>query len=291
MIHSMTGFGRAENTLSGGGFSVEIRSLNHRFFEFSLKASPLLYSLEDRIRELCQRVLKRGKVSVGINEKKPSTGEAVTLDEDILKFYLSSARKLQKTFHLKDSLSVGELFTLPRLFTVEKKAEAPEKIWKVLKPVLEKAIHQMAASRAKEGKTLYKDLSGRIRRIETTLGTVEKHAANLPREHYEKLRERIRKLFEVKVEKEERLWQEAMLWAERSDVTEEIVRFKSHLGLFQEKMEKGREVGKELDFILQEMNRETNTLGSKVQDSGIAKEVVFIKAEIEKIREQIQNIE
>ena len=291
MIRSMTGFARRGVPQSKGGWNVEIRSLNHRYFEFSLKVPPALYSLEDRIREFCQHAVKRGKVTVNITESAGSSLEDVALDEEVLRFYLSAIRKIQKKFRLEGNLSVSDLLSLPRIFSVEKKWEAPEKFWPTLKPLLKRAVEVLQQSRAKEGKALSKDILERIAKIEKGLSRVESLAKNLPKEYYEKLRGRIQELFETKLAQNDRVWQEAVLLAERSDVTEEIVRFKSHLRLFRGKMEKEDQVGKELDFILQEINREVNTLGSKSQNTDISKEVVLIKAELEKIREQIQNIE
>ncbi len=291
MIRSMTGFARAVGTQRKGSWSVEIRSLNHRFFEFSLKIPPSLYGLEDRIRELCQSQIKRGKVTLSINEAEASDLEEVSLDEKVLRFYLSAIRKAQRQFHLQGSLSVSDLLSLPRIFSMEKKSEVPEKIWRSLKPTLEKALTSLSESRIREGKALARDLLMRIGKMEKGLTQIEGRAKKLPQEYYEKLRQRVQELFEAKVAGEERVWQAAALIAEKSDVTEEIVRLKSHLRLFREKMEQKGEVGKELDFLVQEMNRETNTIGSKAQDFGVSKEVVSIKAELEKIREQIQNIE
>lgn len=270
---------------------MEIRSLNHRYFEFSLKTPPSLYGLEDRIRELCQTQIRRGKVTISINEAEASDLEEVSLDEKVLGFYLSAIRKVQRRFRLEGSLSVSDLLSLPRIFSVEKKTEIPDKVWRSLKLPLEKALNRLLQSRIREGRTLSKDLLIRIGKIETGLVQIERRAKDLPREYYEKLRQRIRELFEANLAEEERVWQAAALLAEKADITEEIVRLKSHLRLFRDKIGKEGEVGKELDFLLQEMNRETNTISAKAQDFGVSKEVVSIKAELEKIREQIQNIE
>ena len=273
------------------GWGVEIRSLNHRYFEFSLKLPSSLYGLEDRIREFCQNRIRRGKVTVNINEANGNSSlEEVALDEKVLQFYLSAFRRVQRRFHLKGELALSDLLSLPRIFSVEKKADAPEKLWPALRPQLEKAVGLLLQSREREGRTLSKDLLSRIRKIEKSVLLIEARARKLPREHFERLRERIQELFK-NMASDERLWQEAVLLVERADFTEEMVRLKSHLGLFKEKMARGGEAGKELDFILQEMNREVNTLGAKGQDAGISQEVVGIKAELEKIREQIQNIE
>ncbi len=289
-IRSMTGFGRAANPPKKGGWSVEIRSLNHRYFEFSLKAPPSLYGLEDRIRELCQARLKRGKVMVSVSEANGSDLDGLSLDEKVLHFYVGSIRKIQRRFGLKGSISVSDLLNLPRIFSMEKKAEAPEKFWNSLRPSLEQALQLVTRSRIREGKVLAKDLLDRITRIGKNLDFIERRTKKLPQEYFEKLRARLKTIFENKAPEDARLWQETALLAERADVTEEIVRLRSHLRLFRDKMLR-EEAGKELDFILQEMNREANTIGSKAQDFDVSKEVIAIKAELEKIREQVQNIE
>jgi uncharacterized protein (TIGR00255 family) len=287
----MTGFGRAASRKKKGGWAVEIRSLNHRYFELSLKSPPALYGIEDRIRELCQSRIKRGKVMVNVNETDGIELEGLELDEEVLQFYLQAIRRIQRRFRLSGDLSVSDLLALPRIFSLEKKAVAPEKLWKALREPLEEALRKLVGSRVREGKALSKDLLGRIGKIERTLHRIEARTKRSPAECYEKLRGRIEELFREKPKNEERLWQEAAILAEKADVTEEVVRLKSHLQLFRSKVAKQEEVGKELDFLLQEMNREANTLSVKAQDFEISKEVVGIKAELEKIREQIQNIE
>lgn len=290
MIRSMTGFARAASPQKKGGWSVEIRSLNHRYFDFSLKAPPYLYGLEDRIREVCQSRIRRGKVMVNINELQTSGLEEVVLDEKVLRFYLSALRKIQRRFQLKGPPSLSDLLALPRIFSVEKRQGAPDKLWPSLKLPLEKALEFLLESRTREGKTLTQELLNRILGIEKRLAHIEARSKKLPQEYYGKLRERIREFVNGEVAQNERVCQEAALLAEKADITEEVVRLKSHLRLFREKIAKEEEIGKELDFLLQEMNRETNTLSAKGQDFGISKEVVSIKAELEKIREQVQNI-
>ena len=290
MIRSMTGFAQIRSRQKKGGFTVEIRSLNHRYFELSLRVPPSLYPLEDRIREACQNRIKRGKVTVNISEPDGSGLEEVTLDEEVLRFYLSAIRKMQQRFRLEGSIRVSDLLTLPRIFSVEKKGADPEKIWRSLRRLLEQTLDQLTQSKVREGKVLARDLLKRLAKIERGLLLIEHHAKALQGEYYGKLRERIRSLLEEK-SGDERVWREAAFLAEKADTTEELVRLKSHLHLFREKLKKEREVGKELDFLVQEMNREVNTLSAKAQDFGISKEVVSIKAELEKIREQVQNIE
>ena len=217
--------------------------------------------------------------------------EEVVLNEKVLQFYLSAVRKIQRRFRLEGKLSVSEMLNLPRIFSVQKQAPAPEKLWVSFKPLLEKALGRLSEARIREGKILAGDIRQRVRGIGQSLSRIEGRIRHFPQVHYEKIRRRIQNLFEGKEIPEERVWQEVALLAEKADVTEEVVRLKSHLALFQEKLAKEEEVGKELDFLSQEVNREINTLGAKAQDFGISKEVISMKAELEKIREQVQNIE
>ncbi len=291
MIRSMTGFARVRSSSPKGGLAIEIRSLNHRYFELTLKLPPFLYDLEDRVRGVCHGRIRRGKVNVSVSEAEASSLADVTLNEDALRFYLAAIRKLKRQVRLRDDLSVRDLLSLPQIFTVEKKGEAAERFWPSLRGLLEKALGKHEASRIREGKILARDLSGRIGKIEGQLAGIERRAGTLPQEFYEKLKRRIEELFKDSAADPERISREAAFLAERSDITEELTRLKSHLRFFREKLKGNREVGKELDFVLQEMNRETNTLGAKAQDFGISEAVVSIKAELEKLREQVQNIE
>lgn len=290
MIRSMTGFARAASRKKGA-WTVEIRSLNHRYLELSLKLPPSLYALEDRIRELCQSRIRRGKVTVTIMESEGNELEEVALDRKVVRFYLSAVRRMQREFRLKGEPTVSDLLSLPRIFSVEKKAADPNQLWKSLKRLMEGALGSLERSRLREGTVLARDLLARVGRIEKQLSRIEQRAKALPQEYYERVRQRIKALFQPGAGDEERAWREAALLAERADATEEVVRLKSHLRLFRDKLSGAREVGKELDFILQEMNREANTLGAKGQDFDVSKEIVSIKAELEKIREQVQNIE
>ena len=291
MIRSMTGFARVVSRQKKGEWSVEIRSLNHRYLELGLKTPPSLYGVEDRIRELCQGKIKRGKVTVNISEAESGRFEEVFLDEKVIRFYLAAIRKIQRRFQLKGEITLNHLLALPQIFSVEKKAAAPNQLWVSLRPVLEKALERLLASRIREGKGLCQELLGRLDHIEKELSLIGERVKKLPEEYYQKLRGRIQHLLGEELAQDQRVWQEAALLAEKADVTEESVRLKSHLCLFREKILKESEVGKELDFLLQEMHREVNTLGVKGQDFGVSKGVVSIKVELEKIREQVQNIE
>lgn len=291
MIRSMTGFARAVSQRSEGGLGVEIRSLNHRYLELTIKIPPSLSELEDRVRELCQSRIRRGKVTLAVSEADGGGLEAVTLNESVLRFYLAAIRNLERRLGLRADLSVRDLLGLPQIFSIEKKAGDPNRRWSSLKSVVGMALDRLEKSRLQEGRRLAEDILGRLGKIEKSLSGIEEHAKGLPQAYYERLRKRVQELLGDATVDPDRLSREAVIWAEKSDVTEEFVRLRSHIRLFREKLAGNREVGKELDFILQEMNREINTLGSKAQDFGVSKEVVSVKAELEKIREQVQNIE
>ena len=287
----MTGFARARSSTKPTDLSVEIRSVNHRYFELGLKLPPSLYDLEDRIRELCHQKIRRGKVNVFVGETESADLEAVVLNEKALQFYLSAILKLKKRYRLQDHFSARDILSLPQVFSVRKKAGDPEKLWPSLKKLFEKALTIHETSRVREGQTLAKDLLMRLGKIEKRVSEIEGKVKRNPKEIFERLKGRIGELIQPVEVDPDRISREVAFLAERSDVTEEIVRLKSHLCLFRDKLKENREVGKELDFILQEMNRETNTLGSKSQDFEISKTVVAVKAELEKLREQVQNIE
>jgi uncharacterized protein (TIGR00255 family) len=228
---------------------------------------------------------------VSITEIEENGLPQVALDEKVLRFYLLAIRKVQRRFRLKGEVSVTDLLSLPKIFSVEKRSQRPEAVWRSLRPILMKVLSSLNQSRIREGKILIQDILRRIQNIQTSVRRVEERSKNLSKEYHERLKSRIHELFGTSGVQEERIWQEAAFLAERSDITEELVRLNSHLGLFREKTVRGEAVGKELDFLLQEMNREVNTLSAKAQDFGVSKEVISMKAELEKIREQIQNIE
>ena len=292
MIRSMTAFARVSTPPRHGNWVVEIRSVNHRYFEFSVKLSPALFPLEGRIRDLIQAHIARGKVTAAISQENGKEGvQELSLDEKAVKVYQKAIQKLSRRFKLRQEVSVGDLLSLPQLFTIKKSEQDAEKTWPFLKRVLTKTIRSAVRSKETEGRKLAADIAGRLQKIGQVLRKIEGHAAGSTKRYYEKLVERIDQLFAEKEKDLDRFHREAAFLAERTDITEEIVRMKSHLQLFGNRLKSGTEVGRELDFLCQEMNREVNTMGSKAQFFEISTSVVFIKGELEKIREQLQNIE
>ena len=292
MTRSMTAFARAGAPARQGNWTVEIRSLNHRYFEFSLKIPPALSALENRVRDRVQAVMRRGKVMAAISQElsteRPRT---LSIDESAAKFYLDSVRRLKKKFKLEGDISVTELLRLPGIFGGEEAEADPEKSWLQISKVLNEALEQAVRAKQAEGKKLAKDIEARLEVISKAGAKIEHDAAGASERIFKKLKERISALLSESTLDPERVHREAAFLAERVDITEELVRMKSHLQLFSRRLKIDGEVGHELDFLCQEMNREVNTMGSKSQFFEIATEVVLIKGELEKIREQIQNIE
>lgn len=292
-IRSMTAFARAVSNTPQGVWGIEIRSLNHRYFEFSLKVPPALSSLENRIRDFTQAVLRRGKVTVSLTRESASGEEAnrPVIDESAVRFYAASVKKLKRKFRLDGDLSVSDLLRLPGIFTAEERKTDVEKVWPFLKRLLDQGLKKAVTAKQLEGRKLSRDILARLGEIRAAVAKIEKSAGGQNDRIFKKLSERMNAILKDHPGDPDRLAREAAFLAERSDITEEIVRMKSHLDLFKARLGGGAEIGRELDFLCQEMNREVNTMGSKAQLFEIATEVVFVKGELEKIREQIQNIE
>jgi len=292
MIRSMTAYARVDATSKEDPWSVEIRSLNHRYCELSLKVPPCLYPLENRIREIVQEKMRRGKISLTISPMQAEEkNESMALDFQAVEFYLASLETIKAKYHLEGNLSVRDLIGLPRIFTPDKSAKEPEKCWKSLEKVLRQALKATIAAKEKEGEILARDMQERLDEIGRAVKRIEKNAAGNADRYRKRLTEKLERLIGEKSLDRDRLHLEVAFLAERSDITEEIVRLKSHLTLFAERLQQSAEVGRELDFLCQEIHREVNTLSAKSPLFEISTDVVLVKRELEKIREQVQNIE
>lgn len=293
MIRSMTGFGTAQGSRATGKWAVEIRSWNHRFFDCSVRAPGFLSTLEDEIRDLIHQKVKRGKISVSVMFQSKKTGKnGLILDEEKIYFFVRSLRRIQKQHRLaKEPIGVNALLNIPNLFTVESPAESVEDCQSFLKSLVQQAAERLLVQRAKEGKALGRELLKRVRLLSEALEAIEAAKEGLPREQLARLKERAANLSTSLTFDPARLEQEVALFVDRSDITEEIVRVKHHLRQFEQSLRETAEAGKKLDFIAQEINREVNTIASKSQSSEIASQVVQMKVELDKIREQVQNIE
>lgn len=288
----MTAFARV--SVAGGGkhWVVEIKSLNQRYFELSLRLPPVMYAFESQVRPLVQSVMRRGKISLSIAEEGRN-GEALVyeLDEDRVKAYLASAKKIKAKFKLEGKLTIEEIMRLPGVVK-EKIVEDPEAWnWVKLSGLLKKALDKAICHKEEEGEKLDKDFRQRLDHIAKTTHKIESLVKGNQKIYFEKLKNRLTDLLGDEKLDTERLYREVALLTERSDITEETVRMKSHLELFEKWLGRPGEIGRELDFLCQEMNREANTIASKAQLFEVSQEAIAIKSEIEKIREQVQNVE
>ena len=288
----MTGFARASVPSKEGHWTVEIRSVNHRYFEFSVKMPQSVSALENQVRDLVQAEMKRGKITVAINlERNEKTRPAVTIDEGVVETYLAAAGKLKKKYKLAGEISIDQVMRLPGIFTAPEQENDGEKRWPEIKKVMMLALQMSRKNKEEEGRKLAKDVAQRLRMITQAVNKIEKNTASRIGLIFERLQVKVKALLGEREKDLERVEREVAFLAERSDITEELVRMRSHLELFQARLKASGEVGRELDFVCQEINREVNTMTSKSQMYEISSEVVFIKGEVEKIREQIQNIE
>ncbi|MCG8589323.1 MAG: YicC family protein [Proteobacteria bacterium] len=292
----MTGFGSEAFEAAGVGFEVEIRSVNHRYLDVRVKLPRLLSELEAAVRASVQERLARGKVEVAVTMRAGSHGaERLVVDSDTAAQYVAAARALSDAHDLADSLSLDGLLALPGVARFEE----PELPLDALKPSLETAVHAavdaLDAMRVREGENLAAEILGRLDRVVTLSGEIEARAGEVAQAARERLRKRAEQLKEeTGLLDEARLHQEIVIAADRLDVTEELVRLRSHVDQFREAVaaaDSGQPAGRRLDFLMQEFGREVNTIGSKGSDAPIAHAVVELKTELERVREQVQNVE
>ena len=292
MIRSMTGFGRGDYQLDGREFLVEIKTVNHRYSDVFIKMPRQLGFLEDKVRELVSKAVSRGKIDVYVTyNNSGDDSKYVSFDEALAKTYIAAVGALRDKFGLRDDTSVSVISKYPDVLKVEQTEEDEEKLWGILRIAVGNALESLVSMRENEGEGLKSDLLARLEYIEGILKDIGQHAPEVVREYKTKLANRIRDLMEQQTVDESRLAMEIALFADRCSIDEETVRLASHLGQMRETLSLEQPVGRKLDFLIQEMNREINTIGSKANDLSITRNVVEIKSEIEKLREQIQNIE
>lgn len=292
MIRSMTGYGRDQQLLHGRSITVEIRSVNHRYFEFSCRAPRGCAFLEDRLKRALQSAISRGKVEVSLTlQTIESRHTSVAVDHALAGQYLTALRVLGEEYSLPDDLTLSVVARLPDVFTVCRDEEDEEELAADVLSVLQNALARFVAMRETEGERLRADVLSRLSVMEERLSFVEERSPQTLAEYRARLTARLTELLNGAVPDENRILTEAGIVADRLAVDEETVRLRSHFAQLRKIMESTEPVGRKLDFLVQEMNRETNTIGSKCSDTAIAGHVVEMKSEIEKIREQIQNIE
>ena len=292
MIRSMTGYGRGQQLLHGRSITVEIRSVNHRYFEFSCRTPRGCAFLEDRLKRTLQQAISRGKVEVSLAlQTVESRGGAVAVDHALAGQYLTALRALAAEYGLTDDLTLSAVARLPDLFTVCRGEEDEEELAADVLSVLQEALDRFVAMREAEGERLRADVLSRLLALEEHLAFVEERSPQTVAEYRARLTAKLNELLGGAVADEARILTEAAIVADRLAVDEETVRLHSHIAQLRGILDCAEPVGRKLDFLVQEMNRETNTIGSKCSDTAIAGHVVEMKSEIEKIREQIQNIE
>ncbi len=291
MILSMTGYGKGTAGDKKTTADVEVKSVNSRYLDISLRFPSSMMNKEYELREFIKAKVKRGKISVSIQLKKNgSSDEAPSIEKEKLKSYISLIKELKKAAGITDKIKLDHLLYNKDLFESEDQGLS-EKDFELIKKALGNALDQMLQMKKNEGKELSKDLTKRIEIIEGRLEEIEKESAASVKEYYEKLKEKVKALVDDLKVDNDRLELELAIIADKAEITEECVRLRSHLKFFLESLKNEDEPGRKLNFLCQEMNRETNTISSKSISTGITHNTVFIKEEIEKIREQIQNIE
>lgn len=292
MISSMTGYGRAQEVIGNKDITVEIKGINHRFFEFNARVPRTYGYIEERIKSVLQSSISRGKVEVSVAIYNVDTPDSeVAVNVELAKNYLETLRASAAELNIADDLKLSHLLQLNDVFTIHKKADDEEAVLSAVEEVTRKAVNSFVAMRRTEGSKLKEDLLSRIVSIENAVGVIEEKAAQMSDDYRERLFQKLTEILHDKNIDQQRVLTEAAIFAEKVAVDEETVRLRSHISQFRQLLEIPEPVGRKLDFLIQEFNRETNTIGSKVQNVEITKIVVDIKSDIEKIREQIQNIE
>ena len=293
MIKSMTAFGRAEKTVEGRTFIVEIRSLNSRYGEVIVRMPPQFLSLEGQIKKLVTTRISRGRVEVMIKVKNGSQAVSdIRVNIPLAKAYYGALCELNETLQIKEKVGLQTLISMQGIIMVTESEEDSEKTWSLLSSCILEALESIEAMRISEGMAIYQDFRKRLQYVEKDLSRIKRFATSILLQYQNRLKERIATLTQGTVEVDpNRLAQEAAFLADKSDITEEIVRAESHLKQFRSMIESEGATGRALDFLLQELNREVNTIGSKGGDAQLSQIVVGLRSELEKLREQVQNIE
>ncbi len=292
MLRSMTGFGRSTQNVGGYDILVEIRAVNHRYFEFSSRITRAYAYLEDKVKSYVSSQVSRGKIEVSVFiTQVEATDTVVQINSALGMQYVNALREFSAQAGITDDVSASSISRFGDIFIVRKEVEDEDAVWENVKPVLEQAVENFCNMRVLEGKKLANDISSRLEYIENRVAEVEKLSPASVEKYRERLTAKLNEVLGNQNIDEYRILTEAAIFSEKIAVDEETVRLRSHIDHFRGFINQSEPIGRKLDFVIQEMNRETNTIGSKCQEIEISKIVVDIKSEIEKIREQIQNIE
>ena len=292
MIKSMTGYGRAIQLVDGMNITVEIKSVNHRYFEFSSKLPRSYGFLDEKLKSFFMGKLTRGKMECYVSiETVEEPDTIISVNHPLVKGYLDAYKELSETYGLENNIKVSDIARVSDVFSIRKQAADEDKIWAAVSVVAKEALDGFISMREREGERLKADVLSRLATIIECVEFVEERSPETVKEYNEKLLARLRELLEDTHIDEQRILTEAAIFADKVAVAEETVRLRSHISQLTSFLDSSEAVGKKMDFLVQELNREANTFGSNALDVEIARKVVSIKAEIEKIREQIQNIE
>lgn len=292
MIKSMTGFGRSQGVTDGISVCVELKSVNHRYFEFYSRAPRGYNFLDEKLKSFVQSAISRGKVECFVQIEEVELEECtVEINHSLAGGYIKALKELGEKYGLIDDVSISSVAKYHDIFSVHKEQANEEKIWNAVLPVLKEAVEIFVSMREKEGEKLKNDILSRCQTILKDVEFIEQRSPQTVKEYHDKLLEKMKGvLYNVQID-EQRILTEAAIFADKVAVDEETVRLRSHIDQLQEFMNSEIAIGRKMDFLIQEFNREANTMGSKAQDKAIAKKVIDIKSEVEKIREQVQNIE
>lgn len=288
----MTGFGRCLESVDGKTIIVEIKSVNHRYYEFTSRVPRSCGYLDEKLKSFIQGKVSRGKIDVGVSIQSDGVSdEKIKVNSEVAKGYITALRSANEELGLEDDLTLSRIMRLPDIFDVKKIEEDEETVWNEVKSVAEKALEGFVAMREAEGEKMREDILSRLDYITGLVEKIEKKSPETTEKYRKKLFDKISEVLKDTNVDEQRILTEAAIFSEKTAVDEETVRLRSHINQCREMLSMNEAVGRKLDFLIQEFNREANTIGSKCQDIEITKVVVDLKSEIEKIREQVQNIE
>lgn len=291
-MKSMTGYGRARKDVNNREYIIEIKSVNHKYNDVQIKLPRVLSYLEDKIKKKVQNNISRGKVDVYISfENNTAEGKNILINTELAKVYVEQLKSLAEETGINSNIEVMELTRLPDVLNLKSDDQEADLIWEELESCLEECLKSFVTMRIIEGTKIKEDLLNRINKVEEYKNEISKYSETIVEDYVERLNNRIKEILKTDVVDQTRLAQEVVIYSDKCSVEEELTRLNSHLYQFRELIEKNEAIGKKLDFLIQEMNRETNTIGSKSGKLEITNLVIEIKTQLEDIREQIQNIE
>lgn len=289
---SMTGYGSAKGSVEGQEITVELKSVNNRYLDCSVRLPRNFLFAEDTVKQAVSAGVSRGKVDVFVSaQASQDSGTVVSVNEELARGYRDAVARIAETLGLESGLNAFSLARFPDVLTVERRELDKDKAAAALSEITAKAVEEFNAMREREGERLRRDMLGKLETIEGLVSVVEERSPQTVKEYRERLEARLRDILADRSLDEQRVITEAAIFADRTAVDEETVRLRSHIAQFRTMLEEGSPIGRKMDFLVQEFNRESNTIGSKCSDASLAKVLVDLKSEIEKIREQLQNVE